>query len=678
MLNTQNISKIGDLVSTGVPPTGIISSGDMYKVVYDQNNNGIVDDSEKLNGHDYTFFAESGMVGLVQGTESGNIGYWLAGMDRTLKGPIGLSAIDMSYTDYTDMAGYGATGYSSIATGTNTIASNIGSYAEGNNTQSLGRGSHTEGDSTIASGDFAHAEGAGSVAIGVAAHAEGSSCIVNGEASHAEGFGNEIRAKFSHAEGRNNFVYAQTSHVEGYNNTINSDAPLGAHVEGKYCIQVTLEQQSVIGIGTSNGNRKNGFVMWQDGSAELPSVTNAIINARGPKAIASKDYVDTSISGIVFPSNNLSGILINSNDAGQQQITNLASGVLDQDATNLVQVNTLISQMNHPSVGGNNSLNFANGNGGWSDCDLDVITTLAGGTSITDNNFSIHFRNGFSDNNYLECGSIIGPNAARLYVEGGLVANPYIQEAIIVSGYLINSLIIDKDKVYTDKTIRHQDAINDNESATLGQVNTLISGSINLSGILVNSNDAGKQQILNTSGVYSIQTITDIKNTNNKILTTREYVDTKSSFKLSYSSPLALTAGRMLQADSAANTGTGSWDVEMGHPMPNGGYIISGFKAIIQSLATNNITSSITFRIAYILSDASSVGTVNSTSGTEIGTLTVPITVNTTGATRYYYSFGQILSTPISIPDNAMIFVSIINQNAQALKGAIIHISIEK
>lgn len=192
-------------------------------------------------------------VGLVQGVESTKTGYWLADDNRANKGNIGTNAVDLSYNN-TASSVYGATG----------------DY------------SHAEGYTTIASGAHAHAEGYFSVADGVTSHAEGTSTQATGDSSHAEGGYTSTSCDYSH--------------VEGYENTITNLAPLGAHAEGQYCVDVTTGQQHVIGIGTNNTTRKNGFVVWTDGSATLPECTISDIVARGNTAIPTKEYVDNSTS----------------------------------------------------------------------------------------------------------------------------------------------------------------------------------------------------------------------------------------------------------------------------------------------------------------------------------------------------------------------------------------------
>jgi hypothetical protein len=47
----------------------------------------------------------------------------------------------------------------------------------------------------------------------------------------------------------------------------------------------------VIGITTGESGRKNGRVLWIDGTHELPECTNAKIDARGAKATVIQEYV---------------------------------------------------------------------------------------------------------------------------------------------------------------------------------------------------------------------------------------------------------------------------------------------------------------------------------------------------------------------------------------------------
>ena len=150
-----------------------------------------------------------------------------------------------------------------------------------------------------------------------------------------------------------------------------------------------------------------------------------------------------------------------------------------------------------------------------------------------------------------------------------------------------------------------------------------------------------------------------------------------SDFRLTFSSPAALTTNTFLQADSAQSTGGGSWDITMGHPFPNNGYAFSGFRVLLQTVTTSNTTSNITIEIRRIPTDLTLAGSVAVNSGVLVYTAVIPITINTASSPRNYYSYGIPVS-PIVIPDNQMIFAVVTSQTATAIKGCIFHIAISK
>jgi hypothetical protein len=150
-----------------------------------------------------------------------------------------------------------------------------------------------------------------------------------------------------------------------------------------------------------------------------------------------------------------------------------------------------------------------------------------------------------------------------------------------------------------------------------------------------------------------------------------------SDFRLSYSSPLVLTTNTFLQADSASQTGGGSWDATMGHPFPNGGYYMSGYRLVLQSGTTNNTTSSITIQLRRVPANFTATSSVGAASGTLVHQAVIPITTNTGGVTRFYYTIGNSI-TPIIIPEDQMVFAVVTSQNAQELKGCIFHIAVSR
>jgi len=245
-----------------------------------EGTNITIDDTDPMNPVISTI-AEVSQLNL--GTEGSNTGWWLEGDNRDNKGTIGSNAIDLSFSLGASIT-RGATGEKSFATGNGTIASAINSHAEGDSSVASGAASHAEGFVTIASGQYSHAEGESTTASGIASHAEGDDTIASGTASHVEG--------------SNTVARTVASHAEGYFNSILNDAPTGAHVEGKYAIDVTANQQHVVGIGIDNSNRANGFVVETTGKVLAPSLTTVILGAESStsKCLITKEYADANYS----------------------------------------------------------------------------------------------------------------------------------------------------------------------------------------------------------------------------------------------------------------------------------------------------------------------------------------------------------------------------------------------
>ena len=208
-----------------------------------------------------------------------------------------------------------ASGSVSHAEGYSTTASGQFSHAEGHSTTALGNYSHAEGKGTTAQenahaeglntnagqyghvegnetecGDTAHAEGYRTHATGIFSHAEGNDTWAKESSAHAEGYNNKADAKNSHAEGSGTHVLssAECGHSEGVSTIVHA---IGGHAEGSACGAVGMyshaegegnvaqEQGShvegrfsnqtdsihIVGIGTSNDDRKNAHEISKDG-----------------------------------------------------------------------------------------------------------------------------------------------------------------------------------------------------------------------------------------------------------------------------------------------------------------------------------------------------------------------------------------------------------------------------
>lgn len=191
-------------------------------------------------------------------------------------------------------------GEAAHAEGYQTQTDGTGAHAEGYQTSATATGAHAEGHSTVASGSYSHTEGYRTGASAEASHAEGTQNNVSGGSSHVEGFSNTVTAAYSHAEGTNNTINSQAnySHVEGDHNVVNAS---GSHVGGFYNIAGSNYQTVVgkfnepdthnvysfiIGNGTGDNYRSNGFTVKWDGTAQ---VGRSPVNDMD---IATKKYVD--------------------------------------------------------------------------------------------------------------------------------------------------------------------------------------------------------------------------------------------------------------------------------------------------------------------------------------------------------------------------------------------------
>ena len=170
-------------------------------------------------------------------------------------------------------------GYCGHAEGYGTVAYGHSAHAEGNGTTAFGNYSHSEGVGTTASGNQSHAEGAGTTALGNSSHAEGESTEASNSSSHAEGYNTTASGYASHAEGMNTTASGDYSHVEGMGTTASGEGShAGGHftiankyqyVIGKYNANTTAPTNLsdtttsaglfIVGIGTSDSDRKNGF-----------------------------------------------------------------------------------------------------------------------------------------------------------------------------------------------------------------------------------------------------------------------------------------------------------------------------------------------------------------------------------------------------------------------------------
>lgn len=150
------------------------------------------------------------------------------------------------------------------------------SLASGYATQALGNYSQSRGWWTIADGQCSIAEGLLSRTEGHFCHAEGTRTRAVQNNSHSEGDMTQATARQCHSEGASTVSSANCSHAEGYMTT---SSGIASHAEGwgtiaagqaqsamgKYNIRDT-SNKLIVGIGTSDSARKNGFTVSSKGA----------------------------------------------------------------------------------------------------------------------------------------------------------------------------------------------------------------------------------------------------------------------------------------------------------------------------------------------------------------------------------------------------------------------------
>ena len=167
-----------------------------------------------------------------------------------------------------------ASGQSSHAEGVGTTASNTASHAEGDSTTASDIASHAEGVSTTASNNASHAEGVGTTASDTASHAEGYETTANGAYSHVEGEYSEATGTATHAEGYATKASGRFSHSQNMGTIASKDSQTAIGRYNEEDNESGLAQKAfIIGNGTSDTNRSNGFTVDWNGNTEMQGRT---------------------------------------------------------------------------------------------------------------------------------------------------------------------------------------------------------------------------------------------------------------------------------------------------------------------------------------------------------------------------------------------------------------------
>jgi hypothetical protein len=172
-----------------------------------------------------------------------------------------------------------ANGEVSTAMGSFTIAQGIISTAMGENTQAIGDVSTAMGFNTIASGEASTAMGDGSTASGLSSTAIGYNTVASGEASTAMGDRSIASGLGSTAIGYNSRASAETSVAMGENVHSKSFGELAVGLNNTEYTPVGISTFSGtdrafgVGIGTDSLNRKDGLILYKDGTIFLDTLT---------------------------------------------------------------------------------------------------------------------------------------------------------------------------------------------------------------------------------------------------------------------------------------------------------------------------------------------------------------------------------------------------------------------
>ena len=181
----------------------------------------------------------------------------------------------------------------------------------------LGQYSTAEGVSNTASGHISHAEGVNTSATAPQAHAEGSGTTAAGNASHAEGAGTTANGYYSHTEGHGTTAQRLGQHVFGEYNVVETglNTTRGNYVE-------------IVGNGTADNARSNARTLDWNGNEVLAGKLTVGTAPTNDMDVATKKFVDDSISAIDADKTYRGGISSSTN------LNSLANGIWDFATTN--------------------------------------------------------------------------------------------------------------------------------------------------------------------------------------------------------------------------------------------------------------------------------------------------------------------------------------------------------
>ncbi len=199
-------------------------------------------------------------------TESTKVGHRILGRNPVNYGNIGNDAIDLSLSE-TASSTMGATGINSFAAGFKTTASGIVSTALGAVTTASGDRSIAMGNGTIASGESSTALNHYTTASGQYATSLGLNTIASGQSSTAIGQSTTASGQASVALNLNTTAKSFAETAVG---TFNTDyTPLGATSYN------SADRAFGVGIGLHSGGKKDGLIVYKDGTLAFDKLTTA-------------------------------------------------------------------------------------------------------------------------------------------------------------------------------------------------------------------------------------------------------------------------------------------------------------------------------------------------------------------------------------------------------------------
>lgn len=169
-----------------------------------------------------------------------------------------------------------------------------------------------------ASGKSSHAEGSYTLASGIGSHAEGINTIASGDDSHAEGADTIASGLHSHAEGLGTIAASANQHVQGQYN-----------IEGTYA--------HIVGNGTSTVPSNAHTLDWSGNAWYAGDVLVGGTSQEDAKVLATKEYVDAQMAtaGPISSVNGKTGeVVLSASDVGAVPTTRTVNGkVLSNNIT---------------------------------------------------------------------------------------------------------------------------------------------------------------------------------------------------------------------------------------------------------------------------------------------------------------------------------------------------------